>query len=67
MEEFKMEFMKKFLIGIVNFLKNVFSNNVNITKQDKNIKVKNNLNKNKKSKIVINNNIVGENYGEKHK
>lgn len=62
-----MEFMKKFLIGIVNFLKNLFSNNVNITKQDKNIKVKNNLNKNEKSKIVINNNIVGENYGKNHK
>lgn len=62
-----MEFMKKFLIGIINFLKNLFSNNVNITKQDKNIKVKNNLNKNEKSKIVINNNIVGENYGKNHK
>lgn len=62
-----MEFMKKFLSGIVNFLKNLFSNNVNITKQDKNIKVKNNLNKNEKSKIVINNNIVGENYGKNHK
>lgn len=62
-----MEFMKKFLIGIVSFLKNLFSNNVNITKQDKNIKVKNNLNKNEKSKIVINNNIVGENYGKNHK
>lgn len=62
-----MEFMKKFLIGIVNFLKNLFSNNVNITKQDKNIKVKNNLNKNEKSKIVINNNIVGENYGKNRK